>query len=64
VTISANFIYVEEFGQAIELLRRDAVDVVSLTSTVVTLDQHEAAFDALRQPEFTIKALIKTGTGA
>ncbi|MFF7655638.1 zinc-binding dehydrogenase [Streptomyces sp. NPDC007983] len=63
ITISANFIYAEEFDQAIELLSRDAVDVISLTSTVLTLDQHEAAFAALRRPDSTIKALIKTGTG-
>lgn len=64
INLSANFIYVGEFAQAIELLSRDLVDVQSLISTIVPLDDYESAFTALRQPESTIKAFIRTGEAA
>jgi threonine dehydrogenase-like Zn-dependent dehydrogenase len=61
VTITANFIYVDEFPQAISLLERGLVDVKSLTTSVVPLDEFESAFAASRQPERTVKALIQIG---
>ena len=64
IHLSANFIYVDEFDEAIRLLSRELVDVGSLTSTVVALDDYESAFAALKQPDTTIKALIKTGAGS
>jgi 2-desacetyl-2-hydroxyethyl bacteriochlorophyllide A dehydrogenase len=62
ITLSANFIYVDEFDQAISLLARGAVDVDSLTTMTVGLSHHETAFAALRQPDSTVKVLVKTGT--
>jgi L-iditol 2-dehydrogenase len=61
VTITANFIYVDEFPQAISLLERGLVDVKSLTSSVVPLDEFESAFADSRQPDRTVKALIQIG---
>jgi 2-desacetyl-2-hydroxyethyl bacteriochlorophyllide A dehydrogenase len=61
VTITANFIYIDEFPQAISLLERGLVDVKSLTTSVVPLDEFESAFAALRQPDRTVKALIQIG---
>lgn len=55
------FIYVEEFPIAIDLLARGAIDTVTLTSLVTTLDDYRAAFEALRNPESTMKVLIATG---
>lgn len=59
IRIDANFIYVDEFASAIDLLARAAIDIASLTSAVMTIDNFNNAFDALRQPEETIKALIR-----
>jgi 2-desacetyl-2-hydroxyethyl bacteriochlorophyllide A dehydrogenase len=64
VTITANFIYVDEFPQAISLLERGLVDVESLTSSVVPLDDFESAFAAVRRPDRTVKALIHIGAGS
>ncbi|MFE5563386.1 zinc-binding dehydrogenase [Amycolatopsis japonica] len=64
VQFSARFIYVGEFEQAIDLLDRDQVDVVALTTTVVELDEYDSAFAALSSPDTTIKALIRTGHSA
>ena len=62
LTINARFIYVDEFPQAIHLLARDHVDVRSLTTTVVGLADYRKAFDALAEPDVTIKALIRTAS--
>jgi 2-desacetyl-2-hydroxyethyl bacteriochlorophyllide A dehydrogenase len=59
VQLNANFIYVNEFAQAIELLARDQIDVLALTTTVVGLGDYDAAFAALREPEATIKAFVR-----
>jgi 2-desacetyl-2-hydroxyethyl bacteriochlorophyllide A dehydrogenase len=61
IQLNAKFIYIDEFTDAIDLLARNQIDVLSLTTTVVGLEDYETAFAALRQPETTIKALIKTG---
>jgi threonine dehydrogenase-like Zn-dependent dehydrogenase len=61
IQLNARFIYVGEFAAAIDLLARDQIDVSSLTTTVVGLDDFEAAFAALSKPDATIKALIRTG---
>jgi threonine dehydrogenase-like Zn-dependent dehydrogenase len=55
------FIYVEEFPIALDLLARGAVDTETLTSLVTSLDNYAAAFEALRNPESTMKVLIATG---
>lgn len=61
VRMVGGFIYVEEFPIAIDLLARDAIDTKTLTSLVTTLDDFAGAFDALRNPESTMKVLIATG---
>jgi threonine dehydrogenase-like Zn-dependent dehydrogenase len=61
VQFSTRFIYVGEFAQAIDLLARDQVDVLTLTTTVVGLDEYDSAFAALSRPDTAIKALIQTG---
>ncbi len=61
IQLNAKFIYVDEFAQAIELLARDQIDVRSLITTVVGLEDYNIAFAALGQPDATIKALIQTG---
>jgi 2-desacetyl-2-hydroxyethyl bacteriochlorophyllide A dehydrogenase len=61
VQILGGFIYVSEFPQAIQMLAAQAVDVDSLTTAVVPLDDFADAFTALRQPESTMKVLIDTG---
>ncbi len=61
IQLSARFIYVDEFTDAIDLLARDQIDVLSLTTTVVELDEYDTAFAALSKPDTTVKALIRTG---
>ena len=61
IKLNAKFIYVDEFADALDLLARDHIDVMSLTTTVVGLDEYQAAFASLRQPDSAIKALIRTG---
>ncbi|MEB3371276.1 zinc-dependent alcohol dehydrogenase [Saccharopolyspora mangrovi] len=61
IQLNSKFIYVEEFDLAIDLLARDLVDVMSLTSSVVELDDYATAFDALNHPDSTVKALLRTG---
>jgi 2-desacetyl-2-hydroxyethyl bacteriochlorophyllide A dehydrogenase len=66
VSILTGFIYVEEeFAQAVLLLASSAVDVDTLTTAVVPLEQFADAFAALRQPQSTVKVLIgpKQSTG-
>jgi threonine dehydrogenase-like Zn-dependent dehydrogenase len=58
------FIYVEEFPIALDLLARSAIDTETLTSMVTSIDNFADAFDALRNPETTMKVLIATGVDA
>ena len=43
IQLNAKFIYVDEFADALDLLARDHIDVMSLTTTVVGLDEYQAA---------------------
>ncbi|MDV6012582.1 alcohol dehydrogenase catalytic domain-containing protein [Haloechinothrix sp. LS1_15] len=61
VRILGGFIYVEEFGQAIDLLAREAIDVDTLTTAITPLESFAEAFAALREPESTMKVLVETG---
>lgn len=61
IQFSARFIYVGEFAQAIDLLARDQIDVLALTTSVDELEEYGLAFAALGQPDTAIKALIRTG---
>jgi len=60
IQLNARFIYVDEFAGAIDLLARDQIDVLSLTTTIVELDEYDAAFAALSKPDATVKVLIRT----
>ena len=59
VQLLGGFIYVEEFATAIELLAAGAVDVDILTTGTTTLDAFAEAFEALRQPDQSMKVLIQ-----
>jgi 2-desacetyl-2-hydroxyethyl bacteriochlorophyllide A dehydrogenase len=61
VSIFAGFIYVSEFPQAIALLAAGAVEVDSLTSAIEPLERFADAFEALRNPDRSIKVLIGAG---
>ena len=53
IQLNARFIYVDEFTGAIDLLARDQIDVLSLTTTIVELDEYDTAFAALSKPDAT-----------
>ena len=61
ISILTGFIYNAEFAAAIPLLASGAIDVDPLTTTVVDLDHYAEAFEALHEPEHTLKALIGSG---
>jgi len=58
VTIRGNFIYVEEFAQAIQALATGTIDVTPLISGVVDVENATTAFDAMRTSPDAIKYLI------
>lgn len=58
VRLTSSFIYVDEYPAAIALLASGAIEVEALTSAVVPLERFAEAFEAMREPESTIKALI------
>ena len=61
IRVSTNFLYMADFDIAIDLLARKQVDVASLTSNIVALDDYEQAFEALRLAT-AIKVMIRTGS--
>jgi threonine dehydrogenase-like Zn-dependent dehydrogenase len=64
LTIMGGFIYVEEFPIALDLLARGVIETGALTSLVTPMDNFGGAFEALRNPESTMKVLIATGVQA
>jgi len=64
LSILGGFIYIEEFPIALDLLARGAIDTTTLTSLVTSMDNFDAAFKALENPESTMKVLIATGVDA
>ncbi len=64
LTIMGGFIYVEEFPIALDLLARGAIETEALTSLVTPMDNFSGAFEALKNPESTMKVLIATGVEA
>jgi threonine dehydrogenase-like Zn-dependent dehydrogenase len=59
ITIRGSIIYSrEDFTEALRLLREHRVDVDILTTDVVPLAEHAAAFSALRDSEAAIKILL------
>lgn len=58
VTIRGNFIYVDEFEQAIEMLANGSIDVTPLISAIVPIEEGLAAFDTMRRSPEVIKLLI------
>jgi len=59
VQLLGRFIYVQEFATAIELLAAGMVDVDTLTTSTTPLENFADAFEALRQPEQSMKVLIQ-----
>jgi threonine dehydrogenase-like Zn-dependent dehydrogenase len=59
VTMSANFIYVDEFDVGIGLLADGSIDVRTLTTSILTMELHRQAWAALRQPDRAIKVLLR-----
>lgn len=60
IDISSTFLYVEEFKQAIELMAQGVIDVESLTSGIVDLNEGVTAFTAMRDSSSdAVKYLIR-----
>lgn len=59
VRIEAKVIYLNAFASAIDLLACAAIDIALLTSALMSIDDFNNAFDALRQPEGNTRALIR-----
>jgi (R,R)-butanediol dehydrogenase/meso-butanediol dehydrogenase/diacetyl reductase len=59
ITVHGSSLYVGEFPVAIDLLSRGRIDVRALTSGVEPLDRFESAFRLMRQPEATVKLLLR-----
>jgi len=64
LSILGGFIYVEEFPIALDLLAKGAIDTETLTTMVTGINNFDAAFAALKNPESTMKVLIATGVDA
>jgi 2-desacetyl-2-hydroxyethyl bacteriochlorophyllide A dehydrogenase len=60
VQILGGHIYVSEFSTAVSLLEAGAIDVTSLTTAIMPMENIDEAFQALRQPDRTMKVLIQT----
>lgn len=58
LTIRGNFIYVEEFAQAIQALASGRIDVSGLISGVVSVENASEAFTAMRSSPDAVKYLI------
>jgi threonine dehydrogenase-like Zn-dependent dehydrogenase len=59
ITVHGSSLYVGEFPTAIDLLARGRVDVRTLTSGVEPLERFASAFSAMRQPDATVKVLVR-----
>ncbi len=63
VNIVGGFVYVQEFPIAIGMVARGELDLDAMTTSTVPLVDFAEAFEGLRQPEQSMKVLIRTADG-
>lgn len=59
VDVRGSIIYIDEFADAIEMLAKGLVDVRSMITGVEPLRRFRQAFDALLQPDSSVKVLLR-----
>jgi 2-desacetyl-2-hydroxyethyl bacteriochlorophyllide A dehydrogenase len=59
LVIRGSIIYVEEFPAAIRLLEQGAIDVESMITRVMALDDYDEALGLLAQPDESVKILLR-----
>ena len=59
VVVRGSLIYAEEFPLAIRLQQQGAIDVETMTTRVMDLDDYDEAFALLAQPDDSVKILLR-----